>query len=230
MALGEVRPLRRRLAGARYPRLGVHDDLAAGDEQAGLSQRRERQKRRRGITARVGDQLRARHGVSLALGQSIGDAVRQVAGLRIPARTRAGIAEPKGARQIDDADAGVHKGGGELCGGLIRQRQEHDVRLAGERLVRQRRDDAVPHAGERRQAPHCRRRARRHGGGDDNSRMPREQPEQFLTGVACCAGHRHAGGGERGAAGARGDRTQDCMHQKVYLYTQARLHSTKIDE
>ena len=94
----------------------------------------------------------------------------------------------------------------------------------------QRRDDAVPHADERRQAPHCRRRARRHGGGDDNSRMPREQPEQFLTGVACCAGHRYAGGGERGAAGARGDRAQDRMHQKVYLYTQARLHSTKIDE
>ena len=97
VALGEVRPLGRGLAGTRHTGLRVDDDVGAGDEETGVNQRRQREQRGGRVAARIGDEAGRRHGVALALGQAVGEARGQLVRFRIPARARAGIAQPERA-------------------------------------------------------------------------------------------------------------------------------------
>src|SRR5438552_6324091 len=64
--------------------------------------------------------------------------------------------------------------------------------------------------------------------------MPREQPQQLLSGVAGRAGDGDFRYGSRGCIAVRGDVCRDPgmvnrMHRKEYLYTSGQVRSTKID-
>ena len=65
VALGKVGALGRRLAGARDAGLRVDDHVRARHEDAGGGQRRQRQKRRGWVTARIGHQPRVPDGLAL---------------------------------------------------------------------------------------------------------------------------------------------------------------------
>ena len=118
----------------------------------------------------------------------VGHAVR----FRIPARRARRVAQPEGAGQIDDAHARVDERGREFRRRRIGQREEHEVGLALERVGVERRDRAVPEPAERRQPSRGGGGARRRRQRDADRRMPRQQPQQLLPGVAGRAGDRHA--------------------------------------
>jgi hypothetical protein len=71
---------------------------------------------------------------------------------RIPPRTVVGVAQSKRTRQVDHAHARVDQRWRELGGGTIRQREEDDVGVRGERIRRKGCDDPVPEVRQRRQA------------------------------------------------------------------------------
>ena len=65
--------------------------------------------------------------------------------------------------------------------------------------------------------------------GQRDRRMPREQVQQLLTGIAGGPGDRDPR--QRGSGDLRGQRSrlQKCMHEKEYLYTRSAIRSTEID-
>ena len=124
--------------------------LAGASRPAG-EKRREREQRRRRIAARIGHEPRALDGRPLELGEAVREALGHPVRFRIPARAHGLVAQPEGAGQIDDADAGVDQRRRQLRGRLVGQREKHDVGLARERVGIERRDGAVPDVRERRQ-------------------------------------------------------------------------------
>ena len=242
MDLGEVRPLRRRLARARHARLRVDDDVDAGNEKTGGQERRQGQQRGRRIAARVGHESGAGNGVARQFGQAIDHAVGEAVRLRIPAGTRGGVPEPERAREVDDPHSALGQRGPEFRRRLVGQGKKDHVGVVREHVVRERRDLPVPESGEcgqrtRRAAA----RAGRHRGRDRHARMAGEQPEQFLAGIAGRARDRHAHGflRRRRPGHARGGRGHvpslgrscacNCMHEKEYLYTIVSRESINMD-
>ncbi len=148
---------------------------------------------------------------------------------RVPAAPRRIVAQAERARQVDDADAGVDERRRKLGRFRIGEREEDEIGVLLQRVLRQRHDGAVPHARERREAARGGGGlARRHRGGERDGRVAREQPQQLLAGVAGGAGD---GDARRRASGARRHLPVggDCMHRKEYLYRQTAVRSTEID-
>ena len=193
MVLAEMRPIAGRLAGAGNAGLGIDDDAAF--EQAGCGQRLEREQRGRRIAAGARDQLRPANGVGMPLRQPVDHSGRQRGRRRIPALPIGVAADAEGAREVDDATVALQQRRADVRGRGFGQRQKHDVGVGGEAIDVERRDRAVPDALERRQRPGRARRARRHRLGQRDRRMPRQQADELLPGVAGGARDRDAGAG-----------------------------------
>jgi hypothetical protein len=183
-----VRAVGRRFPGARDARFRVYDDVAAGDEDAGIGQRRNRQERRRRVAAGVGHELRLANRVALALGEAIRDPLGHAARLGVPPLTLAGIAQPECSGQIDDTHTVLDEHRRELGRRRVGERKKHQIGVTRERLDVERRDRAVPDAAECGQRARRRRRGRRGRAGQPHARMAREDPHELLARVAGRAG------------------------------------------
>ncbi len=213
MVLAEMRPVAGRLAGAGNAGFGINDDAAL--EQAGCGKRLEREQRGGRIAAGAGDELGPANGVGMPLRQPVDHSCRQSGRGRIPALPIGVAADSEGAREIDHTTVALQQRRADFRGRGFRQRQKHDVGVGGQTIDVERRDRPIPDALERRQRPGRARRARRHRLGQRHRRMPRQQADELLPGVAGGSRHRDAGAGGRRAGGglSRGVRCF-CWHRR----------------
>src|SRR5262245_53281366 len=139
VALREVGALRWRFARARYTGLGVNDDVRFRGKQASGDQRCQCQKSDRRVAARIRHEASYENSLPFPLCQAVRDTVREVIGLRIPARTIGRATKTERAREVDDTETGLNELGRHLCGGSVWQRQKDDVGLALDGVERLRR-------------------------------------------------------------------------------------------
>ena len=183
MVLGEMRALGRRLAGARDARLGVDDDVAF--EQAGGFERPEADERGGRVAARARDQLGRRQAGAIELGQAVDGAGRQ----RSPSsgsacrgrRRRAGGRRRRGRSRGCRAPAARGAVSAAFASGRARKAALTDGAMRSGGVGE---DFAVPDAGQGRQLAGRFHRGRAEGGREADARVPREDPHQFLAGIA----------------------------------------------
>ena len=198
MVLAEMRPLARRLAGAGNAGLGVHHDRASSRPARPAARAR---------AARPSDSSPGtrpaspggwlRHAAPAARRPR----PRERGGGRIPALPVGVAADAEGAREVDHTDAALSSAA-PFPPTPPRAAPERRCRRRGEPIDVERRDRAIPDALQRRQRPRRARRARRHRLRQRHRRMPGQQADQLLAGVAGGAGDRDAGARGRRRAGA----------------------------
>ena len=183
MVLGEVRPLRRRLAGAGDARLGIDDDVA-GDETGG-EQRPQRQQRRRRVAARTGHERGLTNLVAVVLGEAVDRAGRPPVRVRIPALAVVGVVQAEGAGEIEDANAGRRQRRTHFGRRRFGNGEECRVHPAGDGVDGKRLHFAVPDARQGRKRPRLVAGADGTvGSSHRGARVAGEPAKQFLTGIA----------------------------------------------
>ena len=121
--------------GAAHAGLGVADDSGGSIGHAAGDQRLDGEIRGGGITAGVGDQARAGECAGGRIPGAHRPPLESKCGrgvlLLVPARICGGVAQAKGAAEIDDLGAGVEHGGREFHGDFGRRGEEHDGQAFG---------------------------------------------------------------------------------------------------
>ncbi len=155
VALREVRPLGRRLAGAGDARLGVDDDARL--EQPGRDERLQRQHRGGRIAARrrrPAGRRRARRGGARSGRRRAGG--RRRASADTTACGLGDVAKPERAREIEHAHAALGQRRRDLGRQRVGHGQEDRVGPRRQLLEVERLDRRIPDLGQRRQAPRFR--------------------------------------------------------------------------
>lgn len=128
--LAETGLERRFAACTADPGFRVANDSPATVEHLSVDQRAKSQVRGRGIAARICHEPRFGYAVAIELGQSINGLTqkrgRRVA-LFVPLRVRFGIAQAKGAAQIDYLATGIDQRRGELDGHMRRGSKKNEL-------------------------------------------------------------------------------------------------------
>ena len=181
VALGEVRPLGRRLPGARHTGLGVDDD--PGLHETCGDERLQRQYGGSRIAPGARDEPRTRKILAVSLGQSVGKRHVNRRRVRIPTLPELGVSQPEGAGEIEDSGAPACQDGHDLRSQGLRDRQEDGVRLTTEFVHIERHRHRVPDPGQRRDFP-CLRAAGSHSHPDIGRGMPGQPTQQLDAGIA----------------------------------------------
>ena len=152
VALAEVRPLGRRLAGARHARLRVDDDrLPRSGRPAAAAAARGSPPSDSSPAHATSVESRSR--LAIALGQAVDDATPAA---RASADTSAGAAPRRaaGRRRRDRRRAcRARAARRDLGGGVLGQREEHRVGVGGEHVDVEAVDRRIPEPRQRRHAP-----------------------------------------------------------------------------
>ena len=114
-------------AGAGDAGLGVADDAGGEIEDPGLDEGTESEIGGGGVAAGIGDEAGAADLVAVELGKTVDGGGEQVRGdgrFFIPALVDIGSAEAEGTGEVDDAEAGVEEGGGQIDGDFVRSGEE----------------------------------------------------------------------------------------------------------
>lgn len=114
--------------------LGIHDDVVRLD-QPGLQQRGQSEDDRRGIAARIGDQLRGRNRLAEQFRQAVDDFAQPVGVgmfLAVPLGIDVGAVEAVVGGEVNDPAAGGQQGLDKRGTGPVRQATEHALRPGGD--------------------------------------------------------------------------------------------------
>ena len=166
-------------------------------DQSGVDERLQGEQRAGRIAAGAGDEPRPGQRVAAPLRQSVDGGPVERGRRRIPASTRAVVAQPKGAGQVEDPSPAGEQGRGQLGANRVGQAEEDDVGPVGQDVERKRLDAAVPDSRKRRQILRGLAAARAHRDGNVDRGVARREAQQLLAAVAGCTRDSDTDGGYR---------------------------------